>query len=86
MTKWEELFEEHTVGVAVAIIVGTILLSLALAFGISCFWGWVFMVVWNNLLPLLWAEAPSIGFWLATGIVFVLRLILKPVTNISTKN
>jgi len=86
MTKWEKLCEEHTVGVAVAIIVGTVLLSLAFAFGIACLWGWVFMAVWNNLLPLLWVEAPKISFWLATGIVFVLRLILKPVTNISTKN
>lgn len=86
MTKWERLCENHTMGVAVALIVGTILLSLAFSFGFACLWGLVFMAVWNNLLPLLWAEAPTISFWLATGIMFVLRLILKPVTNISTKN
>lgn len=86
MSKWEKLFEEHTVGVAVVIIVGTILLSLALAFGVACLWGWVFMMVWNNLLPLLWAEAPTVSFWLATGIVFVVRLLLKPVINVSNKN
>jgi hypothetical protein len=86
MTKWERLCEKHTMGVAVALIVGTVLLSLAFSFGFACLWGWVFMLVWNNLLPLLWAEAPTISFWLATGIMFVLRLILKPVTNISTKN
>lgn len=71
-------------GVVIAIL--CIILGLAISFGIACLWGWVFMAVWNNLLPLLWAEAPTISFWFATGIVFVLRLILKPVTNISTKN
>jgi hypothetical protein len=86
MSKWERLFEEHTVGVAVVLMVGIILLSLAFSFGIACLWGWALMAVWNNLLPLLWAEAPAISFWLATGIMFVLRLILKPVTHISTKD
>lgn len=86
MSKWEKFFDEHTIGVAIALVVGTILLSLALSFGIACLWGWLFMVVWNNLLPLLWAEAPMISFWLATGIMFVLRLILKPTINVSTKD
>lgn len=86
MTKWEKIFEDHTVGIAVAIIVGSVLLSLAFSFGIACLWGWVFMAVWNNLLPLLWAEAPTISFWLATGIMFVLKLILKPIVSVSAKN
>lgn len=63
-----------------------IILGLAIPFGFACLWGWVFMAVWNNLLPLLWAEAPKIGFWLATGIVFVVRLLLKPVVNVNNKN
>jgi hypothetical protein len=86
MSKWERLWEEHTAGIAIAMIVGIVLLSLAFSFGIACLWGWVFMAVWNNLLPLLWAEAPAISFWLATGIVFVVRLLLKPITRISTKD
>ena len=71
-------------GVVIAIL--CIILGLAISFGFACLWGWVFMAVWNNLLPLLWAEAPTISFWLATGIIFILRLILKPVTNNSNKN
>lgn len=63
-----------------------IILGLAISFGFACLGGWIFMAVWNNLLPLLWAEAPTISFWLAIGIIFVLRLIFKPITNISTKN
>lgn len=86
MIKWKRRFEVHTGGVAIAIIVGTILFSLAFSFGISCLCGWVFSAVWNNLLPLLWAEAPTISFWLATGIIFVLRLLLSPVIRVSTKN
>lgn len=86
MSKWERLCEAHTVGVAVVIMVWIVLLSLAFSFGIACLWGWAFMAVWNNLLPLLWAEAPTISFWLATGIVFVVRLLIKPIAHISTKD
>lgn len=81
--KLAEIYADHSVGVAIALITLILLLSFGFAFGVACLWGWVFMLVWNNLLPLLWAEAPTIGFWLATGIVFVVRLLIKPVTHIS---
>ena len=59
--------------------IGAILLALAL----ECLYGLVFMLIWNNLLPLLWASAPSIGFWLATGIVFIVRVLITPIVGTS---
>ena len=75
--KIAELFDEYQTGVALLLSILIILLSLGLALGVYCFWGWIFMLVWNNLLPLLWTKAPTIGFWLATGIVFVIRLLFN---------
>ena len=86
LNKIADLFDEYEVGVAIILAILLILLSLGIAFGVSCLWGWVFMLVWNNLLPLLWAEAPTIGFWLATGIVFIVRLLFKTTVTVSTKN
>lgn len=79
-------FDEHETGVAVVLSILLILFSLGLAFGIACLWGWVFMLVWNNLLPLLWVKAPTIGFWLAVGIVFVVRLLFKTTVTVNNKD
>lgn len=86
LNKIADFFDEHETGVAIALSILLIILSLGIAFGITCFWGWVFMLVWNNLLPLLWAEAPIIGFWLAVGIVFVVRLLFKSTVTVNNKN
>lgn len=85
LNKIAIFFDEHETGVAVALTILLVLLSLGLAFGIACLWGWVFMLVWNNLLPLLWAEAPTIGFWLSVGIVFVVRLLFKTTVTVNNK-
>ena len=86
LNKIANFFDEYEVGTAIALSVLLILLSLGLAFGLSCLWGWVFMLVWNNLLPLLWAEAPTIGFWLSFGIVFILRSLFKTTVTVTNKN
>ena len=86
LNKIADFFDEHETGVAIALSILLVILSLGIAFGITCFWGWVFMLVWNNLLPLFWAEAPTIGFWLAVGIVFVVRLLFKPTVTVNNKN
>jgi hypothetical protein len=86
LNKITDFFDEHETGAAIALSALLILLSLGLAFGLSCLWGWVFMLVWNNLLPLLWAEAPTIGFWLSFGIVFVVRLLFKSTVTVNNRN
>jgi len=86
LNKIADFFDEHETGAAIALSALLILLSLGLAFGLSCLWGWVFMLVWNSLLPLLWAEAPAIGFWLSVGIVFVVRLLFKSTVTVNNRN
>ena len=81
--KIANFFEEHETGVAVILSVLLILFSLGFAFGMACLWGWVFMLVWNNLLPLLWSNAPTIGFWLSVGVVYVVRLLFKTTVTVS---
>lgn len=55
---------------------------LGLAFGIiliyalaNLFVGWLFMSLWNWLLPLIWIAAPIFTFWQALGIVMLLTII-----------
>ena len=86
MNRFYDFFDNHPTGVAVLISILLILLSLAISFGFACLFGWLFMLAWNNLLPLVWAAAPTISFWLSVLIMFVLRLIFKPITHIHTKN
>ena len=84
--KIANFFDEHSTGVAIALTILLILFSLGVAFGLACLGGWLFMLVWNNLLPLLWAEAPTIGFWLSVGIVYVVRLLFKTNVTVNNKN
>ena len=86
MNRFEDFFDNHPVGASVLVCTFTILLSLAISFGYACLFGWLFMLAWNNLLPLVWATAPAINFWLSVLIMFVLRLIFKPIVHTHTKN
>jgi hypothetical protein len=81
--KLTNLFEDHEIGVAVILSILLVLFTLGVAFGTACLWGWVFMLVWNNLLPLLWSDAPTIGFWLSVGIVYVVRLLFKSTVTVN---
>ena len=86
LNKIAEFFDEHDIGVAIALSILFIILSLGVAFGMICLWGWVFMLVWNSLLPILWAEAPTIGFWLSVGIVYIVRVLFKATVTVNNKN
>ena len=86
LNKIAEFFDEHDIGVAIALSILFIILSLGVAFGMICLWGWVFMLVWNSLLPILWAEAPTIGFWLSGGIVYIVRVLFKATVTVNNKN
>lgn len=86
LNKIAEFFDEHDIGVAIALSILFIILSLGVAFGMICLWGWVFMLVWNSLLPILWTEAPAIGFWLSVGIVYIVRVLFKATVTVNNKN
>lgn len=51
-----------------------IALALAIAFGVFCFEGWIFMLLWNWLAVELFG-ANILGYWVCVGIVFGLTFI-----------
>ncbi len=42
---------------------------------ISLFGGWIFMLLWNWVVPIIWTSAPILTFWQAWGISFLLTII-----------
>lgn len=60
-------------GGTIAVILCVILVA-ALVFGIFCFEGWIFMLLWNWLAVELFS-AQTLSYWLCVGIVFALQFI-----------
>lgn len=65
--------------------VGLIILVLALVFGGLCLEGWLVMLLWNAVLPLIWANAPTLTFWVAVGLVFLVDLLFGGCVKVSRK-
>jgi hypothetical protein len=42
---------------------------------ISLLGGWIFMLLWNWVVPIIWTNAPILTFWQAWGISFLLTII-----------
>lgn len=61
---------------SIIVIVGVI----ALVLGVYAFFTWLFMIVWNAVLPDVFGWK-VINFWQAAGIVFILGFIGKAVTT-----
>lgn len=61
---------------ATLIVVLCVVFALALCFGIFCFEGWIFLLLWNWLAVGL-LNAPALGYWVCVGIVFALNFIGK---------
>ena len=52
---------------------GAILLVVVYAI----FEGWIFMLLWNWLVPMFWTTAPILSIWESVGILFLINLISK---------
>ncbi len=74
--KIENLYETHSAGVATLIVLFALVFTLALVFGIFCFQGWIFMLLWNWLAVALFGANP-LGFWVCVGIVSALNFLGK---------
>ena len=68
--RFTRVKEESGCWIAVLVV----LLALAVAFGIFCFEGWLFMLIWNALAAGMFG-APTIGYWVSVGVVWLLNLI-----------
>jgi hypothetical protein len=62
-----------------------ILLIIALAFGLSCLYAWIGMLLWNWVMPMIWASAPEMTFWPMWGLIELCGLLFKT-HNVNTNN
>ena len=58
-----------------------IVLVLAIVFGLLCLEAWFVMLLWNAVIPLLWATAPELGFWVAMGLLLLCHLLFGSVVG-----
>jgi hypothetical protein len=73
--KIDELINEHGLGVGCLAIVLVFILCAALIFGVLCLEGWILMLLWNWVVPVIWAGAPTLTYWVAVGVLTLLHLI-----------
>ena len=59
---------------ATILLVVIVVLGLGLAFGIFCFEGWIFMLLWNWIAVGSFG-ANALGYWVCVGIVFGLNFV-----------
>lgn len=52
----------------------TALIMIAISFGAACLEGWVVMMLWNWLVPMLF-NGPTISFWVSVGICFLISIL-----------
>ena len=58
-----------------------IVLLLAIVFACLCLEAWLVMLLWNAVIPLLWATAPELGFWAAMGLMLLCNLLFGSVVR-----
>ena len=61
--------------------IAVILITLAIIFAVTCFEGWLVMLLWNAVMPIIWAEAPKLSFWVAVGVLLLCNLLFKAVSG-----
>lgn len=59
-------------------------LILALAFGVLCLEAWLVMLLWNAVIPLIWATASTLGFWTAMGLILLCNILFGKTVRIGS--
>ena len=54
-----------------------IIFAIAIAFGISCLYAWLGMLLWNWVMPMIWASAPVMTFWPMWGLYELCSILFK---------
>jgi hypothetical protein len=63
-----------------------IVLILAIVFGGLCLEAWIVMLLWNAVVPLLWATAPTLGFWATMGLMLLWNILFGGTIKVKSKN
>ena len=66
-------------------IILMVVFVLALAFGLSCLNAWIAMLLWNWVMPMIWAGAPVMTFWPMWGLVELCGILFRA-RNYSSNN
>jgi hypothetical protein len=62
-----------------------IIFAIAIAFGISCLYAWIGMLLWNWVMPMIWVGAPVMTFWPMWGLMELCSILFKS-RNFNTNN
>lgn len=60
-----------------AVVIITFIIVLALAIGFSFLYAWIGMLLWNWVMPIIWAEAPVMTFWPMWGLIELCSILFK---------
>lgn len=85
MRKWIDELDGMETGVAILVVILVVILILGIAFGVMCLEAWLLMLLWNAVVPALWATAPTLSFWLAMGLMLICNILFKAVHHCSSK-
>ena len=53
------------------------IIAIAIALGLSFLYAWVAMLLWNWVMPMIWAGAPVMTFWPMWGLLELFSLLFK---------
>lgn len=67
-------------------VIMMVILVLACAFGLSCLYAWVAMLLWNWVMPIIWASAPVMTFWPMWGLLELCSILFKTHSVSSSKS
>ena len=76
------LAQKEEIGCATLIV--AVIFIIAIAFGISCLYAWIGMMLWNWVMPMIWASAPVMTFWPMWGLYELCSILFKARVNIDT--
>lgn len=66
-------------------IILMVILVFAIAFGFSCLYAWIAMLLWNWVMPMIWAGAPVMTFWPMWGLYELCGFLFRS-RNINTNS
>lgn len=72
----DAVYEASGCFVGTLLVILFVVLALGIVFGVFCFEGWIFMLLWNWLAVQLF-DVATLGYWMCVGIVFALNFLGK---------
>lgn len=75
MNYMDKFTNKDTDGCATVIVMAIILIALAVGF--SFLYAWLGMLLWNWVMPIIWAGAPVMTFWPMWGLMELCSILFK---------